>query len=164
MDDDQEFMDRLKAFSGDDEMWDGFNPSGWRSILAADEQNNAQELTATAADQILASEEDDWDSDDSAGMILNVHKLTAAERRGYKLNKAREFAADEPDYAEPDPAKLEKVNWAETGLAMGDVSPKGTTFVAWGLVQNYPDAFVGKRNGERVSNMSFIQSKLRWVC
>jgi hypothetical protein len=84
-------------------------------------------------------------------MILNFHKLTPAEKgQTAKLSKARQFASEEVGFSS-EAAKLEKVKWKETGLAAQDVSPDGETFVSWRLIQNYPDMFVGKANGARVS-------------
>lgn len=144
---DEQFKRTLQALAGDAGDWEDFDPSSWRPIKAGGGEEAESGVPA-------AQEGDAWDSDDSAAMVLNWHKLSSAERnqiRGHKLNKAREFAATEPAVLR-DAVELEKVTWNETGLAMGEVSPTGATFVPWRLVVGYPDMYIGKRNSERVSN------------
>jgi hypothetical protein len=140
---DEEFLRNLKALTGDEAVWDGFDPSAWRSIQREAEPPAAIESAGDAVDT--------YDSDDSAELILNFHKLSPSEkRRAGKLNKAREYASTETAFPR-EVAQLEKVEWKETGLALGAVSAKGDTFVPWKLVEYYPDMFVGKANGVRVS-------------
>ncbi|KAL2128042.1 hypothetical protein VTI74DRAFT_9789 [Chaetomium olivicolor] len=149
MAEDTEFLRRLRELTGDDETWEGFDPSAWRDI---------QTESAEAGKDVIvlkteSVQENYYDSDDSADMILNLHKLTPAERnqtRGYKLNKARQLASEDPAFP-VDVGKLESVKWKETGLTMGEVSLEGQTFTPWRLVENYPFMFVGKANGERAS-------------
>ena len=75
-----------------------------------------------------------------------------------KLSKARQMASEEPDviYTEAKIAKMETVSWPETGLNKSDQSPVGDVFCPWKLVRAYPDAFVGKVNGERVSSPPYV--------
>ena len=143
---DDEFLHNLKAFTGDDAAWDGFDPTAWRSVDSVDGQPGG---LGSATDE--PDESDAYESDDSAEMILNLHKLTPDEkRRAGKLNKAREYASIETGFPR-ELAELEKVEWKETGLANGAVSAEGDRFVALRLVESYPDMFVGKANGVRVS-------------
>lgn len=133
--DDEEFLRRLKALTPDAAVWDDFDPSSWRAEVAKD-------LGET--DQVGdAKERDDW-----AGTELWEEEPTTIYVS--KKNKAREYASDEPLYVR-DPAELEKVEWEETGLARGELSAEGETFVPWTLVEGYPDMYVGKRNSVRVS-------------
>jgi hypothetical protein len=151
---DDEFLQGLQAITGSDAAtWEGFDPTSWRSFQSDGEGSEANGSTGGA----VLAQNDDYASDDSAGMILNFHKLTPAEKgQAAKLSKARQFASEEVG-SPREVAELEKVKWKETGLAVQDVSPDGETFVAWRLIQNYPDMFVGKANGARVS----IRSKPR---
>lgn len=163
---DDDFYRRLQAFTGDQEAWEGFDPSGWRSIMEAGENDgmDALEQAISATDEAQVPQDDMvWASDDSAEMIFNVHKLTAKERtqsRVSKRNKARAVAASKPRYV-PDLKELEQVKWAESGLAVGDVSPEGVRFVPWKLVESYPDMFIGKRNSVRVGGPSPGQLRVR---
>ncbi len=144
--DDDEFLRSLKAITGDDAAWDGFDPTAWRSVDSLGGQLSDLELASDEPDEF-----DAYNSDDSAEMIMNLHKLTTEEkRRAGKLNKAREYASVETGFPQ-ELAELEKVEWKETGLGNGEVSAEGTAFVAFRLVANYPDMFVGKANGVRVS-------------
>ena len=144
--DDDDFLRNLKAITGDDAAWDGYDPTAWRSVDSLGEQ-----LGGLESDLDEAEESDAYDSDDSAEMIMNLHKLTTDEkRRAGKLNKAREYASMETGFPQ-ELAELEKVEWKETGLGNGEVSAEGTAFVAFRLVENYPDMFVGKSNSVRVS-------------
>ncbi|KAK4157964.1 hypothetical protein C8A00DRAFT_29034 [Chaetomidium leptoderma] len=153
---DDQLLRNLQAITGDDATWEGFDPASWRSFQSDGEDEDETEAGVEATGGAsLISPDDDYASDDSAGMIFNFHKLTAAEKaqsRGgaCKLSKARQYASGEVAYSR-ELEDLEKVEWKETGLAMGDVSADGTLFVAWRLVQNYPDMFVGKTNGIRAA-------------
>lgn len=148
---DDEFLRSLQAIAGNDAAtWEGFDPTSWRSFQSDGEGSEAID----SAGAIASTQDDDYASDDSAGMILNFHKLTPAEKgQTAKLSKARQFASEEVACPR-EIAELEKVKWKETGLAVQDVSPKDETFVPWRLVENYPDMFVGKANGTRVSSLS----------
>ncbi|GAB1320616.1 Good for full DBP5 activity protein 2 [Madurella fahalii] len=146
--DDEEFLRRLQALTHGAAVWDGFDPSSWRSIELAEEEAIAEVDRASDSQGGCG-----WDSDDSAGMIFSYRHLTEEERaQSYvsKHNRAREYASDEPLYVQ-DPEKLEKVNWKETGLAMGELSQEGEVFVSWDLVEGYPDMYVGKRNSVRAA-------------
>jgi hypothetical protein len=145
---DDEFLRGLCAITGRDAAtWEGFDPTSWRSFQSDGEGSEAVESNGGVA----LTQDYDYASDDSADMILNFHKLTPAEKgQTGKLSKARQFASEEVGLSR-EVARLERVKWKETGLAAQDVSPDGETFVAWRLVQNYPDMFVGKANGARVS-------------
>lgn len=154
---DDQFMRRLQDVSGEDaEMWEGFDPSAWHTHQAEADGPEDLELEGATSDP----QDDGYDSDDSAHMVFNFHKLSEAERaRGsVKLSKARQYASEEVAFP-GELAELEKVKWAETGLAMGDLSEKGLTFVPWRLIDNYPAMFVGKANGARVSVSSRISSQ-----
>ncbi len=140
---DDEFLRNLKDITGEDAVWEGFDPSAWRSVQPEDEEPEAVE----SGMETVGS----YDSDDSAEHIFNFHKLSPEEkRRAGRLNKAREYASTETGLPR-ELAKLENVKWKETGLAIGDVSAEGDVFVAWRLVECYPDMFVGKANSIRVS-------------
>ncbi|KAL2022330.1 hypothetical protein VTK56DRAFT_5728 [Thermocarpiscus australiensis] len=155
---DAEFLRRLQALTADDDVWEGFDPSSWRCL------KTAEDGTDVPTDQVSASGDDDGgdDWDDSGGMILSVRHLTPAERMQHpgwsKLNKARAFAADEEPGFVRDATHLESVKWKETGLAMGDISPEGWTFVPWRLVEEYPNMFVGKRNGIRAAPLFTLEA------
>jgi hypothetical protein len=153
---DDEFLRGLCAITGRDAAtWEGFDPTSWRSFQSDGEGSEAVESNGGVA----LTQDYDYASDDSADMILNFHKLTPAEKgQTGKLSKARQFASEEVGLSR-EVARLERVKWKETGLAAQDVSPDGETFVAWRLVQNYPDMFVGKANGARVSIRS---SQMLW--
>ena len=154
---DDQFKSRLQDISGEDsEMWEGFDASAWRSHQ--DEFDGPEDLELAGA--VSDPQEDDYDSEDSARMVFNFHKLSEAERaRGsIKLSKARQYASEEVAFPS-ELAELEKVKWPETGLAMGDLSEKGLTFVPWRLIDNYPAMFVGKANGARVSVLFRIGSR-----
>jgi len=156
----------LKNLSGNSNIWDGLDTSGWNTAnndgwgVADDDMNShlseGPPSESRDEDMITPGTNAEWDSDDSAGLLFNVNKLTKVERvqaeaRGYKLSKARAFASDEPVVPKKDPRELEKVDWKETGLTMGDLSPETEEFVPWPLVQGYVERFVGKRNSSRVS-------------
>lgn len=142
-----ELLRCLQAITGDAVDWDGLDLSAWCETQGEDSEE------IKSADAIAESEDVYYSSDDSADMIMNLHKLTPAEKaqiRGGKLNKARQYASEEVGFPRK-VAELEKIKWDETGLAVGDVSAEGVFFVSWRLVENYPDMFVGKTNGARVS-------------
>jgi hypothetical protein len=140
------------------------------SLKLSEQDTNTKDLTSTAA--TMGSDEnsvndEEWDSDYSADICFGLHSLTVEELeanglqgRTSKLNKARQMASEEPDviYTSSAIAKMERVTWADTGLKQMDLSPEGDVFCPWHLVKAYPDAFVGKANGERVSNC------LCWFC
>lgn len=155
---DEDFLRYLRELSGESAaIWDGFDPSSWRRWLEESvvEEHEGVESTngADSSHQDLG-----YSSDDSAEMILNYHKLTAAERGRQnggvsKLSKARQLASEEVAF----PRRLEEleaVKWKETGLGLGDPSALGDQFVPWPLVENYPHMFVGKANSVRVSGSS----------
>ncbi|KAK4106876.1 hypothetical protein N658DRAFT_414096 [Parathielavia hyrcaniae] len=156
---DAEFLARLRANTGDTAVWDGFDPTAWRCL-----QPEGDGPEVVAKDQEDAA----YASDDSAGMILNLHKLTPAEKAANglgggegggssKRNKARQYAAGETAFPR-EVAELKKIEWKETGLAMGDASAKSTTFVPFALVQNYPNMFVGKANGARAEPLFKLET------
>jgi hypothetical protein len=150
MEKDAEFLQSLRAITGDDAaVWDGFDESAWRSHLS-DGEGNGEASSAAEAAGADDDQEVGYASDDSAGMIFNLHKLTPAERAACKLSKARQYASGETAFPR-ELAELEKVKWKETGLALGDVSAEGEIFVPFRLVQHYPDMFIGKANAPRVS-------------
>ncbi|KAL2263226.1 hypothetical protein VTK26DRAFT_7720 [Humicola hyalothermophila] len=144
---DDDWKRNLQALTGDQDTWEDFDPSIWRAIAAFGAQQDGMSETSPPDLTPASQGDDDYDSDDSATMIFNHHKLKPA--KSCKLNKARALAAEEPTVVR-DPKELEKVDWKETGLSVGDVSPEGLTFVPWNFVEDYPDMFVGKRNGDRV--------------
>ncbi|KAK4123872.1 hypothetical protein N657DRAFT_690525 [Parathielavia appendiculata] len=148
---DADFLARLRAITGDAAVWDGFDPTAWCSLQSEGEGSEAAAEATSAAE---GQQDVGYASDDSADMILNLHKLTPAEKAantragGSKLNKARQYAAGESAFSDQ-VAELEKIEWKETGYAMGDVADEGAIFVPFALVQNYPHMFVGKANGAR---------------
>ncbi|EAQ89170.1 hypothetical protein CHGG_05789 [Chaetomium globosum CBS 148.51] len=160
---DEQFMRRLQDISGDDsDMWEGFDPSAWRSHLSEGNDSEELELEQDAS----TPQENEYDTDDSAQMIFNFHKLSKAERaRGtVKLSKARQYASEEVSFPH-ELAELEKVKWEETGLSIGDLSEKGLTFVPWRLIDHYPVMFVGKANGARAEPLftpEALHDKLVW--
>ncbi|KAK4186557.1 good for full DBP5 activity protein 2 [Podospora australis] len=146
---DAEFMKILVSALGDASLLEGFDPSSWRNPGLDDEADQFNE----PHDQL-----DGYNSDDSTGgMILNLSHLTRQQlvmpdEPGYKLSKARALAAQEEDVVDTKAAEeLEKeiLAWPPTGLKKGHLSAENSTFVPWKLVIGYPDAFVGKKNGER---------------
>ncbi|KAL2143364.1 hypothetical protein VTI28DRAFT_10543 [Corynascus sepedonium] len=150
---DEQFLRLLREISGEhSDIWDGFDPSSWRRSLEESESESVEVVESTDGATFMPNDST-YSSDDSAEMILNYHKLTAAERTGQtrgacKLSKARQFASEELAY--PDRlTELEAVKWEETGLGLGDRSREGELFVPWGLIENYPYMFVGKANGVR---------------
>ncbi|KAL2271738.1 hypothetical protein VTJ83DRAFT_1109 [Remersonia thermophila] len=69
----------------------------------------------------------------------------------YRPKQAHQAASKDaafPQRVAP-PAPLAAVQWDETGLALGDLSHEGDSFVPWRLVESYPLLFVGKANGKR---------------
>ncbi len=146
--DDAAFLRNLKAITGDDAAWDGFDPAAWRTVDSLGGQLGGG--LEPGSDDEPDECGDGYASSDSAEMIMNFHKLTTEKRRAGKLNKAREYASTETGFPS-ELARLERVEWKETGLVEGGVSAEGETFVAFRLVENYPDMFVGKANGVRVS-------------
>ncbi|KAH6850279.1 hypothetical protein B0I37DRAFT_110372 [Chaetomium sp. MPI-CAGE-AT-0009] len=156
---DDQFMNRLRDISGDDyDVWEGFDPSSWRSHQPDGDDSEPSD----SAGAVCFPEKDGYASDDSAEMILNFHKLSEAERANpahgsIKLSKARQYASEEVGF--PDQlAELEKVKWEETGLAMGDLSEEGLTFVPWRLIDHYPVMFVGKANGARAAPLFTVDA------
>ncbi|AEO57615.1 hypothetical protein MYCTH_101870 [Thermothelomyces thermophilus ATCC 42464] len=152
---DEDFLRYLREISGEDAaVWDGFDPSSWRHAL---EESAVEGLEgAESADGASSPLQDlAYSSDDSAEMILNYHKLTAAERARQnhgvsKLSKARQLASEEVAFPHK-LAELEAVKWEETGLGLGGRSADGELFVPWPLVESYPDMFVGKANSVRAA-------------
>jgi len=148
---DEAFLRDLQEAMGDAVGWDNFDASAWRDIMAA-------KLARRSGSSSLASGSNGnaYDSDDSAPPILNFHKLSVAEKAGPrvrgpgKLSKARQFASEETGFPQ-ELAQLEQVQWKVPELECGAQSPEGEMFVAWQLVEAYPDMFVGKANGIRVS-------------
>ncbi|KAK0630735.1 hypothetical protein B0T17DRAFT_487756 [Bombardia bombarda] len=158
---DNEFLRRLQALTGRTDIWEGFDPAQWREPEPEPEDEEMETTTANA------DGEDCWSDD----MIMGAHHLTPQERiqnnlppqpprnqgRSYKLNKAREYAADGPAPL-LDATHLEKVGWKETGLQMGDMSATSDTFTPWKLVKEYPEMFVGKLNGERAAPLFTMEA------
>ncbi len=136
---------------GDSGVWDNFDPSAWREIMAA---KLARRSGSSSLDN--GSNGNVYDSDDSAPNILNFNKLTVEEKAGPrtrglgKLSKARQFASEETGFPK-ELAQLEQIQWKVPELERGAQSLEGEMFVAWQLVEGYPDMFVGKANGIRVS-------------
>jgi len=164
---DEQLLRHLRDLSGDDaDVWNDFEPTSWRAFLpeGEEEESDAGE-SASGGGAVLSPldggdlDGDAYASDDSAEMILNFHKLTPAEKASQggrggscKLSKARQLASEEVAFPRK-VAELEKVEWEETGLGLGDRSAEGEMFVPWRLIENYPDMFVGKANGVRVSGL-----------
>ena len=74
-----------------------------------------------------------------------------------------ELIIETPPISKPPPAtEIEEMacNWQETGLEMGEASSQNMTFTPWLLVRAYPDLYVGKVNGERVSQPSLTREQL----
>jgi len=149
--DDEKFLARMKEITGDAAVWDNFDAAAWRNNLSPNEE-------ADILDYFGGESDDEHDSDDSAEFILNFHKLTPAEKAQApvgKLSKARQYASTETAWPN-ELARLEHIEWEETGLSMGEVSAEGDRFVAWQLVEAYPEMFVGKTNAARVSAQIWI--------
>lgn len=137
------------------------------ALKISEQDTSTEDLASTAA--TMGSDENsvndvEWDSDYSADICFGLHSLTVEgleanglQGRTSKLNRARQMASEEPDvvYTSSAIAKMERITWADTGLKPMDLSPEGDVFCPWHLVRAYPDAFVGKANGERVST---------WLC
>lgn len=148
----------LNMMGRDPSVFDGLDPSSWR-IDPSEEEEEANQAAEDAAPV-------DYDSDDSTGgMILNMSHLKKKKRErseeeepvdiGYKPNKARAAAAEEEDQPinTKDAAVLEKegLAWEVMGLKKGHLSAENEIFIPWKLVVQYPEVYVGKRNGARVS-------------
>ena len=155
-----DFVRLLQDLTGQEGLWEGFDPS---KPPTPDSNTGASPITETSDDRSLAIASDeahvgndkDWDCESvgSSDMVLSARHLTLEERnnnRGYQLSKARQMASEEPEVSQ-DVSNLEKVNWKEIDLQKGDISGTNQTFCPWNLVLGYPEAFVGKRNGERAS-------------
>ncbi|KAK3692528.1 hypothetical protein B0T22DRAFT_435798 [Podospora appendiculata] len=157
MEDDSDFIRRLQVLTGNTEMWENFDPASWREIDSEEETAPTSQPSAvfetTEGPGATIKNDEAWDSEGSTDMILNIRHLRMEEKsqgRSYKLNKARDFAADghEPLL---DAGDLEKVDWKETGLQRGEPSSEEEIFAPWRLVKHYPEMYVGKRNGERAA-------------
>jgi hypothetical protein len=161
---DEQLLSHLRDLSGDDaDVWKDFEPTSWRAFLPEGEEEEESAGESAPPGAVLSPLKDgdgDYASDDSAEMILNFHKLTPAEKASQgggrggscKLSKARQFASEEVAFPR-EVAELERVEWKETGLGMGDRSAESEFFVPWRLIENYPDMFVGKANGVRVRDL-----------
>jgi hypothetical protein len=163
MENDAELLRSLQAITGDAAVWNDFDPSAWRSLVSEGEAEGEGSSAAEAAG--ADDQEVDYASDDSAGIIFNLHKLTPAEKDACSgnLNKVRQYASGETAFPR-ELAELEKIKWKETGLAKGDVSAEGDTFVPFRLVQHYPDMFIGKANAPRVSDVVIGLCNCRGGC
>ena len=163
-------MRQLQEVTGN--AWEGFDASEWRDVVAEEEKEAAAAAAAAAAAQLEASSQylgqaaparvisrpasdDGYDSEGSADIILSARHLTLEESesqglgpRNYKLNKALGMVAEQEVLR--DATNLEKVDWKEVGLHMGEISPYNEVFCPWRMVAHYTEMFVGKRNGERV--------------
>lgn len=136
--------------TADPGIWQYFNPAAWQNHVDSDAEGDAATKTPATSAPTEAASQDDRQEYVSSEENSKPGPFELVQRTGGpRLNRAREFAADEPTVAR-DPRKLENVNWPETGLNLGDVSREGDMFVPWDFVEHYHEQFVGKRNADRV--------------
>ncbi|KAL1843418.1 hypothetical protein VTJ49DRAFT_1768 [Mycothermus thermophilus] len=150
---DADFLRRLQSLTDGEDILGGFDPSSWREFHREEPQDEEDLEAATAADlgQDLSattpSEDADDENDDNDNDMVDNDMMSAPT---YKLNKARQAASMEVAF----PLRVIALSavarkWDETGLAVGEISHDGDTFVPWRLIENYPRLFVGKANGKR---------------
>lgn len=168
MSSDEEFVRRLQALTGEDDVWDHeYDKSP--EVVVSTEAEQIEGLPARPAaskerDYIPQSSDhdDDDQSDWSTEMILNVRHLRVgqiesdeqkATKRKKFLNKARSAVADSPRLAASKMVEVGNVTWKESGLAQGMPAPESEPFVPWNIVRRYPYSYIGTRNRERVSKL-----------
>ncbi|KAK3357529.1 hypothetical protein B0T25DRAFT_161757 [Lasiosphaeria hispida] len=144
----------LQDLTGQKEMWEGFSPSEATPTQAKTTSSTMSDGNASPGE----GEDDGYDSCGSADMIHGTHNLSIQEcgqeheesPRNYNLNKARQFVSDEPSFLR-NATKVENVNWAKTGLKLGEVSQPTMKFCPWKLVVNYLGQFTGKTSADLAS-------------
>lgn len=94
-------------------------------------------------------------------MIFNLSHLTPEERlRVTNISDSEKDVSDSKEEEAPKEAdtmsnhrdKIVNGAWISTGLKQGEISKAGEDFCLWEIVCKYPENFVGKRNGEKVSS------------
>ena len=147
MDDDQ-FMQQLQNLTCDAVDWSGFDPSKWRRE-ETDDWNTS--------DGAKGQEGDGYASDASilSARHLDPSTLKPSTRPTNSLRIEDVSTDDEEGYR--DASDLENIKWPEVSVKQGEIDPTTEVFTPWRMVQEYPNLYVGKRNGERVSRILLVR-------
>ncbi|KAK1781706.1 hypothetical protein QBC45DRAFT_38118 [Copromyces sp. CBS 386.78] len=134
---DEEFMQQLRNLTCQTVDWSGFDPSKWRD----------EDIDWNISDDSKGENDDGYASDAS---ILSVRHLDPSKvKPSTRPNQLR--VEDVTDQVEEyrDASDLENTRWPAVSAKQGEHDPITELFTPWRMVQEYPNLFVGKRNGQR---------------
>lgn len=139
--DDEQFMAQLRDLTCGSIDWSGFDPTKWRD----------EDIDWNTSDGSKGDNDDAYDSDVS---ILSVRHLDSSEARPSKgpSQPVVEDVTDKPEQYR-DASDLESIKWPAVEAKPGEHDPVTELFTPWRMVQEYPNLWVGKRNGARVSQI-----------
>lgn len=141
--DDEQFMQQLRNLTSQTVDWSGFDPSKWRD----------EDIDWNTSDASQGNKDDAYASDTS---ILSVHHLDPSQVRSSTGPNRFEDVTDEGEEYR-DASDLESIKWPEVSAKQGEHDPITELFTPWRMVQEYPNLFVGKRNGQRVSRILVVR-------
>lgn len=141
MDDDEQFMKRLQELTCDIVDWSGFDPSKWR-----DEDPNDWHVSDDGQGY-----GDGWSSDGSQRIPFKTTTSTSPRNAGIAPLRMEDITGEQEEYR--DASDLENIKWPEVSVKQGEIDPITELFTPWRMVLEYPNLFVGKRNGGRVSQI-----------
>ena len=137
-------MQQLRNLTCQTVDWSGFDPSKWR-----DEDINDWDIS----DDAQGDEDDNYASDASILSArhldpFNVKPATRPHHTGPTSLRIEDVTDEQEEYR--DASDLENISWPEVSVEQGEIDPITELFTPWRMVLEYPNLFVGKRNGARV--------------
>ncbi|KAJ4414407.1 hypothetical protein N0V85_003162 [Neurospora sp. IMI 360204] len=145
---DEQFMQQLRNLTCQTVDWSGFDPSKWR-----DEDINDWDIS----DDAQGDEDDDYASDASVLSARHLDPSTIITRPNHTSPtslRVEDVTDEKEEYR--DASDLENIRWPEVSVKQGEIDPITELFTPWRMVQEYPNLFVGKRNGARGNKKPLI--------
>lgn len=146
MDDDEQFMKRLQELTCDIVDWSGFDPSKWR-----DEDPNDWHVSDDGQ-----GDEDGYAFDASHLDHSKTKDSSRPRNTGSASLRMEDITGEREEYR--DASDLENIRWPEVSVKQGETDPITELFTPWRMVLEYPNLFVGKRNGGRARPLFTLES------
>ncbi|KAK3504969.1 QDE-2-interacting protein [Neurospora crassa] len=149
---DEQFMQQLRNLTCQTVDWSGFDPSKWR-----DEDINDWDIS----DDAQGNEDDNYASDASILSArhldpFNVKPITRPHHTGPTSLRIEDVTDEQEEYR--DASDLENIRWPKVSVEQGEIDPITELFTPWRMVLEYPNLFVGKRNGARARPLFTLES------